>query len=231
MYLLRWKIAVCSDIHRGRSPPQDAAPDRTQACPRSCGKRNRGSRSQAAADQAAGSDRLFRLSPRGRCPQAIGHFADLHAGHRRAERSGRVEAAGRRPQSDGCSRCQLSLQDACACRSRVAAGRHRNRSLRPVCRPDPGADGFSPDHPGARQGRTRTDQGYLEAVAQVRAEPGIERSIRRRRRRHLFRRQALQPDQGPGKLRTQGADGIRQGRRAVRNPLRSPSPTSAHSGW
>ena len=36
--------------------------------------------------------------------------------------------------------------------------------------------------------------------------PEIERAVRRRRRRHLLRRQALQPDQGPAALRPQGAD-------------------------
>ena len=47
--------------------------------------------------------------------------------------------------------------------------------------------------------------------------PGIERAVRRRRRRHLFGRQAVQPDQGSETLWPQGADGIRQGRRARRD--------------
>ena len=62
-------------------------------------------------------------------------------------------------------------------------------------------------------------------------EPGIERAVRRRRRRHVLRRQALQPDQGPAAPRPQGAARVRQGRRAGGNPLRQPSRTSALSGW
>ena len=62
-------------------------------------------------------------------------------------------------------------------------------------------------------------------------EPGIQRAVRRRRRRHVFRRQALQPDQGSAPSRPQGADGVRQGRRAGGNPLREPSRISAPSGW
>ena len=102
---------------------------------------------------------------------------------------------------------------------RFTAGRHRHRPLRPVRGTDPGADGLSPDPAGARQGGARAHQGYLGPVAQVGAEPGIQCAIRRRRRRHVFRRQAAQPDQGPASLRPQGADGIRQGRRAAGNPL------------
>ena len=51
------------------------------------------------------------------------------------------------------------------------------------------------------------------------ARSGIQRAVRRRRRGHLFRRQAPQPDQGPAAPRQESADGIRQGRRAAGNPL------------
>src|SRR3979411_2888487 len=51
---------------------------------------------------------------------------------------------------------------------------------------------YRSEHPGAWQGRSRTDQGYLGPVARIRIEPGIECSIRRRRSWHIFRRQALQ---------------------------------------
>ena len=53
-------------------------------------------------------------------------------------------------------------------------------------------------------------------------EPGIERAVRRRRRRHLLRRQAVQPDQGPAASRPQGA-----GRNSSRPARRRKSSTSA----
>ena len=56
---------------------------------------------------------------------------------------------------------------------------------------DPRADGFSSDHPRARQSRARADEGHLGPVAQERARSGVERAVRRGRRRHVFRRQAL----------------------------------------
>ena len=102
----------------------------------------------------------------------------------------------------------------------IAAGRHRHRPLRSACGAGAGADGLPPDHPRARQGRARAHEGHLGPLAQVGAQSGIERAVRRRRRRHVLRRQALQPDQGPASLRPQGADRIRQGRRAGRDPLR-----------
>ena len=57
-------------------------------------------------------------------------------------------------------------------------------------------------------------------VAQENPQPGIERAVRRRRRRHVLRRQALQPDQRQAPPRPQGADRVRRGRRAGGNPLR-----------
>ena len=44
---------------------------------------------------------------------------------------------------------------------------------------------------GARQGRTRAHQRYLGFLAQVDPQSGIQCSVRRGRRRHVFRRQAL----------------------------------------
>ena len=96
----------------------------------------------------------------------------------------------------------------------AAAGCHRDGPLRAVRRPDPRADGFSSDHSRARQGRARADEGHLGPVAQEGAQSGVERAVRRGRRRHLFRRQALQPDQGSEALRPQGARRIREGGRA-----------------
>ena len=66
--------------------------------------------------------------------------------------------------------------------------------------------GFRPDHPGARQGGARAHQGHVRPVAAAQARSRIQRAVRRGRRGHLFRRQALQPDQGPAALRAQGAD-------------------------
>ena len=62
--------------------------------------------------------------------------------------------------------------------------------------------------------------GHLGPVAQEHAEHGIERAVRRGRRGHLLRRQAVQPDQGQIPLRAQGAGRIRQSRRAGGNPVR-----------
>ncbi len=51
-------------------------------------------------------------------------------------------------------------------------------------------------------------------VAPVRARSGIQRAVRRGRRRPVLRRQAAQPDQGSAPPRPQGADRVRRGRRA-----------------
>ena len=45
-------------------------------------------------------------------------------------------------------------------------------------------------------------------------DPEFERAVRRGRRRHVLRRQALQPDPRSAPSRPQGADRVRQGRRA-----------------
>ena len=79
---------------------------------------------------------------------------------------------------------------------RTRPDRHRHRPVRPLRRAAARADGIPSDHPGARQGRARAHQGHLGLVAQVGAQSGIERAVRRRRRRHVLRRQAVQPDQG-----------------------------------
>ena len=96
---------------------------------------------------------------------------------------------------------------------------------------DPGADGLPPDHARARQGRARAHQGHLGPVAPGRARPGVERAVRRGRRRHLLRRQAVQPDQGPAPPRPQGARPSSS--RPARRPRSSTSAsrTSAPSGW
>ena len=62
-------------------------------------------------------------------------------------------------------------------------------------------------------------------------EPGVERAVRRGRRRHLLRRQAVEPDQRPAPPHAQGADRVRQGRRAAKRSSTSASRTSAPSGW
>ena len=56
--------------------------------------------------------------------------------------------------------------------------------------------GFRPHRARARQGGARAHQGHLGPVAPRRARSGIERAVRRGRRRHVLRRQAVQPDQG-----------------------------------
>ena len=67
---------------------------------------------------------------------------------------------------------------------RDASGGDRRRPVRPVRRADAGADGLPSDHPRARQGRARAHQGHLGPVAPRRARPGIQRAVRRGRRRH-----------------------------------------------
>ncbi len=83
--------------------------------------------------------------------------------------------------------------------------------------------GFKPIVLEARQDRAPAHPRHLGPVAQERAQPRVERAVRRRRRRHLLRRQALQPDQGPALPRPQGDGRVREGRRAARNPLRRAS--------
>ena len=109
----------------------------------------------------------------------------------------------------------------------AAARRDRGRALRPVRRADPGRDGLQADHPRPRQGGARADQGHLGPVAQGRAQPGIQRPVRRGRRGHLFGRQALQPDQGSALPGPQGADRVRRGRRAGGDPDRG-APAHRH---
>ena len=79
--------------------------------------------------------------------------------------------------------------------------------------------GLAPDRAGARQGRARTHPRHLGPVAPPRAGAGVERAVRRRRRRHLLRRQALEPDQRSAPPDAQGAERVRQGRRAGGDPL------------
>ncbi len=73
----------------------------------------------------------------------------------------------------------------------LRAGGGRLRPLRHLLRAAAGADGLQADRAGARQAgvrqRTRDTWG---PVAQGPARPGVERAVRRGRRRHLFRRQA-----------------------------------------
>jgi hypothetical protein len=68
-------------------------------------------------------------------------------------------------------------------------------------------------------------------VAQGRAGPRVERAVRRRRRRHLLRRQALQPDQGPASPTAArcSPSSSRPARR--RRSSTSASRTSAPSAW
>ena len=125
----------------------------------------------------------------------------------------------------------LPLRCLGAADSAASAGGHRHRPVRPVRRADPGADGFPPDHPRPRQGRARAHQGHLGPVAQAQPAPGIQRAVRRGRRRHLLRRQAVQPDPRSAAPRAQGAgpSSSRPARR--RRSCGSTSRTSAPSGW
>ena len=113
----------------------------------------------------------------------------------------------------------------------AAPGGGRLRPLRHLRGAGAGADGPQAHRAGARQAGARAHQGHLGPVAQERAAPREQRAVRRRRRRHLLRRQALQPDQGPAPPRPQGDGRVRQGRRARRRSCTSPIRTSAPSSW
>ena len=65
--------------------------------------------------------------------------------------------------------------------------------------------GLRADRAGARQGGARAHAGHLGAVARGELDPAIERAVRRRRRRHFQRRQAVEPDQRPAPPDAQGA--------------------------
>ena len=184
-------------------------------------RRDRGRRPQAAAAQAAGSDRLFRVPPRGRCPQAVGHRADLHARHRGQERSRAAEAAGRRPQSFACARYRATASCARA---------PDERALRPV------VIGTGPC--GLFAGLILAQMGFRPIIL----ERGKVVRERTKDTWGLWRKSVLNPESNvqfgeggagtfsdgklysqikdPHHLRPQGADRIRQGRRAARNPLR-----------
>ena len=111
------------------------------------------------------------------------------------------------------------------------AGGGRLRSVRHLRGAGAGADGLQADRARARQDGARTHQGHLGPVAQARAQPREQRAVRRRRRRHVFRRQAVQPDQGPAPPGPQGDERVRQGRRARGNPGARRIRTSAPSSW
>ncbi len=83
--------------------------------------------------------------------------------------------------------------------------------------------GLPADHRRSRQGGARAHQGHLGAVADGRAPPRIQRAVRRGRRGHLLRRQALQPDPGSPPSGPQSAHRIRQGGRARGDPYRGAS--------
>ncbi len=104
-----------------------------------------------------------------------------------------------------------------------SAGGGRLRPLRHLRRAGAGPDGLPADRAGARQDGARAHQGHLGPVAQACAQPGEQCAVRRGRRRHLLRRQAVQPDQGPAPPGPQGHERVRPGRRARGNPGRRAS--------
>ena len=89
----------------------------------------------------------------------------------------------------------------------------------------------SADRARARQGGARAHEGHLGPVAARRPRPGIERAVRRGRRRHVFRRQAVEPDQRPAPPDAQGARPSSSKPARPRRSSTSPSRTSAPSGW
>ena len=80
------------------------------------------------------------------------------------------------------------------------------------------ANGLSPAHPRTRQTGPRAHPRHLGPVAPRRPQPRIQRPVRRGRRRHLLRRQALQRHQGPPPPDPQTAHRVRRSRRAGGNP-------------
>ena len=96
----------------------------------------------------------------------------------------------------------------------------RFRPLRPVRSLDPGPDGPGADRARARQGGARAHAGHLGPVAPRCAGPRVQRAVRRGWRRHVFGRQAVEPDHRSAAPDAQGADRVRQGRCARRDPVR-----------
>ena len=117
---------------------------------------------------------------------------------RRATRP-RARRASRRPPRRAGAGHQLPLRRPGAARTwRVAAGR-RSASGPAACSPALilAQMGFRPivlERGKAVRERTKDTWGLWRKSD---AQPGVQRAVRRRRRRHLLRRQALQPDQGP----------------------------------
>ena len=72
--------------------------------------------------------------------------------------------------------------------------------------------------------RSRAHAGHLGPVARTEAASREQCAVRRGRCRHLLGRQALQPDLRPAPPHAQGADRVRQGRRAGRDPVRQQAP-------
>ena len=101
-----------------------------------------------------------------------------------------------------------------------ATGRGRLRAVRHLRRAAPRPDGPPAARSRARQGRARAHEGHLGPVAARRPRSGVERAVRRGRRRHLLRRQALEPDQRPAPPDAQGHRRVRRRRRARGDPLR-----------
>ncbi len=93
------------------------------------------------------------------------------------------------------------------------------------------ADGLPAARPRARQAGPRAHRRHLRLLAQGGARPGVERAVRRGRRRHLLRRQALQPGARSAPPRAQGPHRARRGRRARRRSCGSTGRTSAPSSW
>jgi hypothetical protein len=107
---------------------------------------------------------------------------------------------------------------------RQIAARDRLRPCGIFAGADPRADGLRPimlERGKVVRERTKDTWGLWR---KGKLDPGVERAVRRRRRRHVLRRQAVQPDQRPAPPRPQGADRVRQGRRAGRDPLRRAKP-------
>jgi len=104
--------------------------------------------------------------------------------------------------------------------SSPTSARYRHRALWPARRPRARPDGlFGRSSSSAARWCVSAPQDTWGFLAQVGARSGIERAVRRRRCRHVFGRQAVQPDQGSALSRPQGADRVRQGGRAGGDPL------------
>ena len=176
---------------------------------------------QRLAIPAAESARFHSVQAQLRCPQEKQrHLLHLHRRCHGAGRSRRAEAPRARPT------CAASRRTRAITRSRKPPSQLKERPLVVGFGPcglfaalAAGANGLQAHRAGARPRRTAPHAGHLGPVAEEHADAGIQCAVRRGRRGPVFRRQALQPDQGSEILWPQGDARVRARRCAGGDPV------------